>query len=241
MKKSRVQLSLLFISLLSGLLVSWQWHSRLVMAQQENHKQPELISIIESLEKEVASQENTVSELRNQLENLQRQKKQEKTSTHELQKRIETLLPLVGLTPVTGPGVIVTLDDNTAGAQAAKKSSPASYRPEDFIIHDRNILYLVNTLKAAGAEAIAVNGQRLVTCSSIRCVGTVILVNSSRLAPPYEIQAIGNPEALEAAVQSSIDFTLLKNRGFPVKVTKSNNLTLPAYKGSLPAEHMRRI
>ncbi|MDN5344294.1 MAG: hypothetical protein PWQ18_405, partial [Clostridia bacterium] len=126
-----------------------------------------------------------------------------------------------------------------AGAQAAEKSSQATYNPENFIIHDKNVLYLVNELRAAGAEAIAVNGQRIVTNSDIRCVGTVIMVNSTRLAPPYEVQAIGNPDTLLAAVEKSVDFSLLKSRDFPVKVAKSPNLTLPAYKGGFPQDYVR--
>ncbi|CEP69306.1 Protein of unknown function DUF881 [Moorella glycerini] len=236
----KIYLSLLLISLFSGLLVAWQWRSHQATAAIER-KDPELIDIIHSLEKEDASLENTIADLRSQIEALQKDRAQGKGRLAQLQQEIEALKLAAGLTPVTGPGITVTLDDNNAGAQAAKNSSPATYNPEDYIIHDKNVLYLVNELKAAGAEAIAVNGQRIVTSSDIRCVGTVILVNSTRLAPPYEVQAIGNPDSLEAAIQKAVDFSYLKSRDFPVKVTKSQNLTLPAYKGGFSQDYVRLV
>jgi uncharacterized protein YlxW (UPF0749 family) len=67
----------------------------------------------------------------------------------------------------------------------------------------------------------------------------VILVNSTRLAPPYEIRAIGNPEVLETAVQQSLDFAYLKSRDFPVKVSSAPSLNLPAYKGGLRHDYAR--
>jgi uncharacterized protein YlxW (UPF0749 family) len=158
-----------------------------------------------------------------------------------LQKEIETLKLYAGLVPVSGSGITVVIDDNNAGAQAAKKSSPLTYRAEDYIIHDKNVLYLVNDLKNAGAEAIAINGLRLVTTSDIRCVGTVILVNSTRVAPPYEIQALGDPEVLEAALQQSLEYMFLKSRDFPIKITTAEELVLPAYNGGFPSEHLRLL
>lgn len=232
--------SLLLISLFSGLLVAWQWRSHQATAALEK-QDPTLIDIIHSLEQEGLSLENTIATLRGQIEALQKARSKGEDRLAAIQQEIDALKLAAGLTPVTGPGIVVTLDDNSAGAQAAKNSSPATYKPEDYIIHDKNILYLVNELRSAGAEAIAVNGQRIVTNSDIRCVGTVILVNSTRLAPPYEIQAIGNPDALEAAVQKSVDFNFLKSRDFPVKVTRYSALSLPAYKGGFSQEHVRLV
>jgi uncharacterized protein YlxW (UPF0749 family) len=229
--------SLLFISIFSGLLVAWQWRSNMATVAQAE-QDPDLIDIIHALEKEDTSLENTIAGLRGQIEELQKNRARGESRLAALQQELDPLKLLAGLVPVTGPGVIVTLDDNNAGAQAAKNSSP-TYNPENYIIHDKNVLYLVNELRAAGAEAIAVNDQRIVNSSDIRCVGTVILVNSTRLAPPYEIRAIGNPEVLETAVQQSLDFAYLKSRGFPVKVSRPPSLNLPAYKGGLRHDYAR--
>ncbi|MDN5326119.1 MAG: hypothetical protein PWP41_815 [Moorella sp. (in: firmicutes)] len=236
----RIYLSLLIISIFSGLLVAWQWRSHLATAAQTN-QDPGLIDIIHALEKEDASLENSIADLRQQIDVLQKKHSQGAGRLTETQKEIDNLRLTAGLIAVTGPGITVTLDDNSAGAEAAQKSSPATYKPDDYIIHDKNVLYMVNELKAAGAEAIAVNGQRIVANSDIRCVGTVIMVNSTRLAPPYIIQAIGNPDKLEAAALGAEEFVFLKSRDFPVKVNKNDSLTLPAYNGGFPLDHARPL
>ncbi|MDN5347585.1 MAG: hypothetical protein PWP65_1149 [Clostridia bacterium] len=229
--------SLLIVCLFSGLLLAWQFqvHKRADGAGDG----PGLVEIITTLENDTKTLEDKIVKLRSDLDNVRKDQVSGRRQLEELQKQIETLKNIAGLTAVTGPGIIVTMDDNAAGAQVAKSSSPATFRPDDYIIHDKNVLYMVNELKAAGAEAISVNGQRIVTGSHIRCVGTVILVNSTRIAPPYEIQAIGDPDRLAAAVEHSEEFIYLKSRDFPVRVTKAKNLVLPAYSGSIPTEYLR--
>ena len=88
---------------------------------------------------------------------------------------------LAGLTPVQGPGVVVTLNDS-------KKKMPAQLPPgmaPPNLIYNSDINQVVNELKAAGAEAIAINGQRLVATSYIRPAGPTILINSTPTVPPY--------------------------------------------------------
>jgi len=236
----KVYLSLLIVSLFSGLLVSWQLRANLI-AEAQAKQEPSLVDIIKSLEQEDAALEETIAKLRQDIDNLQKDSSQGQGRLAQLQKELETLRLYAGLVPVAGSGITVVVDDNNAGAQAAQKSSPATYRPEDYIIHDKNVLYLVNDLKNAGAEAIAINGLRLVTTSHIRCVGTVILVNSTRIAPPYEIQALGDPEALTAALQQSLEYAYLKSRDFPIKITTATEMVLPAYNGVFPSEHLRLL
>lgn len=236
----RFYTSLIFVCFLSGLLVAWQLRTHLASSEQVK-KDTSLIDVIQALDKENTSLQEQIASLRQKLEEAQKQQTRYQGQLKEIQQQIDELKVLAGLVPLTGPGIVITLDDNNAGAQAAKTSSPATYKPEDYIVHDKHILYLVNELKAAGAEGLAVNGERLITGSHIRCVGTVILVNSTRLAPPYEIQAVGGPDRLEAAILQAPDFVDLKNRDFPVKVVKATRLVLPAYKGGLPVEHVRPL
>lgn len=158
----------------------------------------------------------------------------------ELQNQIQRLKLRAGLIEVTGPGIIIVLDDNITGAEAAKTNQPALYDPEDYIVHDKNLLYLVSSLKGQ-AEALAINNQRILPNSDIRCVGTVIMVNSTRLAPPYEIKAIGNPDLLEAAVMNSDEYIYLKSKEMPVKLTKADIINIPAYKGSHSLNYAQAI
>lgn len=134
---------------------------------------------------------------------------------------------LAGLTLVQGPGVVVTLRDS-------KKPFPGNLPPGVAplnIIHDTDINQIIDELKAAGAEAIAVNGQRLVATSPIRCAGPTIFVNNTPIAPPYAIQAIGNPDALQAALSSKGSMRSQLQQFDPAMITvgQAQTLTLPAY------------
>ena len=101
---------------------------------------------------------------------------------------------MAGLTEVKGPGVTIEMND-------AKKEVPSGQDPNLFIIHDDDVLAVVNELLASGAEAIAINGQRVVATTEIRCAGAVIMINGVRFAPPLKIQAIGDPETLHNALK----------------------------------------
>jgi uncharacterized protein YlxW (UPF0749 family) len=151
----------------------------------------------------------------------------------DLQNQIKQQDVLAGFTEVSGPGLVVSLDDNRKDAQSAETLDPGQFNPDDYLIHDRHLLYIVNDLRSAGAEAISVNDQRVVASTEIRCAGTTILVNSTRLAPPYFIRAIGNPDDLARVLESpENEYNILKMAGFPVSEESSQAVLVPAYKDS---------
>lgn len=99
---------------------------------------------------------------------------------------------------------------------------------------------MVNDLWAAGAEGIAVNGERLIGTTAIRSVATVMLVNARRIAPPLSIATIGDPDLLADFVlrpEGSLD--RLKAFDFPVRVTQTPQVVLPAYRGVLAFTYAR--
>ena len=105
---------------------------------------------------------------------------------------------LAGLTAVKGPGIIVTLNDSK---NPFPSGLPPGYAPPN-IIHDTDINQVVNELKAAGAEAVSVNDQRLVAVSPVRCAGPTVFVNNTQRRPRrYIIKAIGDPKTLADGAQ----------------------------------------
>ncbi|WP_350344848.1 DUF881 domain-containing protein [Proteinivorax tanatarense] len=138
---------------------------------------------------------------------------------------------LAGLTDVKGPGVKVEINDN-------KKGYNYQGDPNSNIVHDEDLLMTVNTLLAAGAEAVAVNGQRITSFSEISCAGPVILVNQTRLAPPYVITAIGDSSSLKTSllmpggIADNLAFW-----GIDVKVNTKEEVSVPAFKGNIEIEH----
>jgi uncharacterized protein YlxW (UPF0749 family) len=109
-------------------------------------------------------------------------------------------------------------------------------------VHDFDVSSVVNALYVGGAEAVAVNGHRLVADSSIRCAGNTILVNAQRVGAPYEIVAIGDPDALADAVAEDraaglLFDTYVTQFGLRASVTEAVDVVVPAFEGSLRVEH----
>jgi len=113
---------------------------------------------------------------------------------------LATSLTALGLasatTPVQGPGVVVTLDDAPAEADA-EVTALREGSVGDGRVADRDLQDAVNALWDAGAEAIAINDQRLTALTAKRSAGGAILVDLLPLSPPYVVEAIGDPAALE--------------------------------------------
>ncbi len=103
---------------------------------------------------------------------------------------MERLNILAGSTDVEGEGVEIVLDDSNLARSANEN-------PNLYIIHDEDLLRVLNELCAAGAEAISINDQRIVATTEVRCAGPTVSVNNVRSAPPYVIKAIGNPKKFD--------------------------------------------
>ena len=149
-----------------------------------------------------------------------------------LAAQLETLKSGTGLTAVAGPGVRVTFTDGDPGC---------SERPNDCRIHDADLQLAVNTLFASGAEAVAINGERLIATTAIRSAGGSVLVNYRVLTSPYVVEAIGNPVGLPAQVSAShlaTDFKIWRDTyglGFGIEAVTGEGkdvLTVPAHSGS---------
>ncbi len=135
-----------------------------------------------------------------------------RVSLHEL--RVSS-----GLAEMSGEGLHIKLYD-----------APNGHTARD-IIHDTDVRDVVNELLAAGAKGVSVGGQRLVSTSSIRCVGPVIRVNHREIsANPVIIEAVGNPEVLSSALDI-VRFSLELHRNFRMEIEERDNLVLPPYRG----------
>ncbi|MCI8383419.1 MAG: DUF881 domain-containing protein [Clostridia bacterium] len=131
---------------------------------------------------------------------------------------------MIGMTEVTGPGVIVTLSDG-------KKDPSTVLDASNLIVHDADVLSVINELKNAGAEAISINDQRIVPTTSISCGGNIIDINGEKVGAPFEIKAIGLPEQLSALTRQGGYLELLKEASVGVELKKSNHITIPKYTG----------
>ncbi|TCS80866.1 DUF881 domain-containing protein [Pectinatus cerevisiiphilus] len=150
-------------------------------------------------------------------------KQTEKMSQDKNAGLIDAQLIEAGATEVTGPGIVVTVEDSS-------KKTAANENANLYIIHDEDMLRIVNELRAAGAEAISINGQRVVATTEIRCAGPTVSVNNERSAPPFVIQAIGEADTMENAMKMRGGvMDTLSVWGIKVNIDKKTQMTLPSY------------
>jgi len=160
------------------------------------------------------------------------------SATSILNSELQQNRDFAGLTDVTGPGVQVTLIDSKR-----TDIQPSDSFFQNNLIHDGDVGLVINELKAAGAEAISVNGQRIIATSSVRCVGPVVLVNNVPAAPPYVISAIGDPDAMYGGLNTPngvLDKLRLWDPAM-AKCEKSKLLKLPAFVGGTQLRFARPV
>jgi uncharacterized protein YlxW (UPF0749 family) len=130
-----------------------------------------------------------------------------------LTRRLGALESVAGAASLEGPGVVVRLDDSGSAR------SPTG-DPNDLLVHEGDIQTVVNALWSAGAEAVAVAGQRLTGLSAVRCTGNTLLLHGRVHVPPYVIGAIGDPRGLTTALpaQPGMDRLLAAVESFGIRL-----------------------
>ncbi|WP_418955895.1 DUF881 domain-containing protein [Streptomyces tritici] len=139
---------------------------------------------------------------------------------------------LSGATPVRGPGVKLVVDDAKGAADGGGGPRENSGFADTGRVRDRDMQRVVNGLWQSGAEAVAINGQRLTSLSAIRAAGDAILVDNRPLVPPYTVLAVGDGRRLSTAFQDSADgqylHVLQENFGIRSSISVEEEVRLPA-------------
>lgn len=173
--------------------------------------------------------QDQVSYLRAELDNIT-------ILSPDLKEELEVAKVQAGVTELSGSGIEVTLNDSNVNLRAGQN---ANY----FLLHDDDLLLLLNEMKAAGAEAISINGQRLLATTEVRCTGpTIILNKNKRLVPPFVVTAIGNADTLESSLKMKGGvLELLQGFGIQVSVKKMDQVTVPAHSGGVNFDYAESI
>ena len=166
-------------------------------------------------------------------ESLEIKRSQATTNNDEsskMQTELKTLNSLIGTIDSEGPGIILTVSDNS---NVTSQNVGVFDNISNYLIHDKDLLMLVNELKNAGAEAISINGERIINTTSITCDGNVILINDKKISSPFEIKAIGSPEALLGAINRPGGYLeqQLEAYGLVTSIEKKENLIIYKYNG----------
>ena len=152
----------------------------------------------------------------------------------EVKNEITKNNALLGLTEVRGSGIIIKLDDNRE-VNAEEVLDINSY-----LVHEQDLIHIVNELFNAGADAISINGKRIVQTTSILCDGNILRVNDEMVGVPIEIKAIGYTERLyyNVAVRQGGYLKLMARDGVVVGIEKSDDITIPKYEGVYKYEYI---
>ncbi|MCL3817163.1 DUF881 domain-containing protein [Aeromicrobium wangtongii] len=159
------------------------------------------------------------------------------TDLDALRKRVKALEPATGLTPVRGPGVRVTLTD------APRDGDDPDIDPNLLVVHQQDIQAYVNALWAGGAEAISLQGQRLIATTGITCVGNTVVLDGVPYSPPYVIEAIGDTSGMFSAMNRSpetasyADYARTYDLG--LQIQELDLVTVKAYANPIDLRHAR--
>jgi uncharacterized protein YlxW (UPF0749 family) len=194
-----------------------------------------LAGLIDRQQQTAAGLRNQVDVLRRQIDAIQADDASRQSSLAGQQQSLRQADLLAGLVPVHGPGLRVVLDDSDL------KTSPTG-NVNDLVIHSQDIQAVVNALWRAGAEAVAVNDERLVATSAVLCVGNTLLLNGTVHSPPYRIAAVGagrdrfDADALVKALHDEAS-----TFGLRFSITSDGNVMLPSYDGGTSLRYARRL
>jgi len=213
------------IFLVLGVLLAVQFRSTLYANRQKSAAALDVELLMTRIKEEMSIN----NQLRSQLEESTVKRQAllkaiiESQNDTALKREWDSILLKAGLTDVSGPGIVIKLDDAEAREDVDN--------PELLIIHDQDIRIILNELKCAGAQAISINGERIMPMSEQVCAGPTILINRNRYAVPYVISVIGNPDLLyDAMINSERIIRMLEDK-IRIEIKKSKNIVIPKFSG----------
>ena len=211
--EARLTLSLAAGVLLVGFLLVAQWRGYATFeGSLERQSDQNLAIIIQQLTAENAGIRNEIMALEMRILSAEQETQDRSEVLNEAAKELNALRVMAGLAPASGPGILVTIED------------------EERVLLPQDFVTLVNELRSGGAEAIAVNGNRVVARSGFSGAGTRIELDGVVLSRDFEVEAIGDPEALSQALTlpGGLNATLSTFPGVTVDIDEVDELTVPS-------------
>lgn len=238
LKLGKWHLSLAIVFVILGVLLSTSFYVQRRLDLSPGPRRQKLVDFIEKQERQRQRLEYELKLLRNKVGRLQQEAAAEEGLMGSFGKEMAALKEKAGLTPIQGRGVEVIISDATR--------VPANRDPNYYLVHDYDLQIVINALWRGGAKAVAMNGQRFISTTAVRCAGAIVMVNAEPLGTPYKILAIGDPKRLLASLNSDSDAkqflqNYAKTYGMGVSVKQADNIELPAYQGSLRFDNIKVV
>lgn len=217
----------LFVAIFTGYFLSVQLNSN-ITAYKGIVTIPEILDMkneIENVKKESQTLASTINEAKLKLRDYEDSIKTGEGLYENMKQEVNLAKIYSDYKKMVGPGIIISLDDSVE--EVGEEENLDMY-----LIHDVDILEIINELRAAGAEAISINDERVTATSNIKCGGPTINIDGKRHAVPFIIKAIGDPKTLVASATAPAGYIdLMEYYGIRIDIQKVEKLTINAYNG----------
>ena len=227
-------IALICVVLIATILVQFKTVEETDITAIETMREAELRTSLSEWKSKYNEASEQLEETNNRISEYEQKANDEQETKNLVESELKQTNMIWGKTNVKGPGVIVTLSDS-------KKDANSVLNPSTLLVHDVDILGVVNELKNAGAEAISINDQRIVPTTSISCGGNIIDINGEKVGTPFVIKAIGLPEQLAGLSRPGGYLEILKGASVGVELKKSNNITISKYTGVINYQYAQTV
>jgi len=236
------QVTLCFALLALGFLIAAQMAAEGPRVQYTSQERTPLVGTVVDLQKQQDQLKQQVLDARAAIAQLEAAGQGGAAVTRQLSDQLQAAQIAAGLVPMTGPGLVIQLKDSTLPV-------PADGNAQDYLVSGGDVLTVVDQLWAAGAEGIAINGERVVVSTAVVDIGGSVVVNGAYVAAPYQIKAIGPKTMFDTLTHlpEFADFIRSRGEAFGIDVqyatlggkTPEDSVDLPAYAGSMNLRYGR--
>lgn len=232
MKNYKFQMALALVCIVLGVMLSIQFKTvNTGVGPVSENRARQLASQLKKVSEERDNLLAIKSDLDNKIREYEDQASTGSVSAKLLKDELDNARIIAGLEDVEGPGITITLDDLKFGETVGFP----------LITHDM-LLLIVNELNAAGAEAISINDQRIISSTEIRLAGTHININTVEFAPPFTIKAIGDPKTLYGALMMREGVMEgIKNSEIDAPITQEQSIKIQKYNGVIERKYAKVI
>lgn len=221
-----------------GFLIAAQLASESPRVRYTTQERTPLLETAGELQTQQDDLKARILQLRDQIQGVEGQGAGSADLVRQLNAELEQARIAAGLIPLTGSGIVLQLEDS-------QKPVPPDGSQADYLVGSHDIRTVVEELWVAGAEAIAINGERVTPTTAIIDIGASLLVNSAYLAPPYQVTALGAADLYQrlSASPGFIDFVRARAEGYGIRLSfaEPESVDMPAFVGTVTLRYSRPL
>jgi uncharacterized protein YlxW (UPF0749 family) len=232
------QVTLGLALLVLGFLIAAQLQSQVPRTSYTSQERAPLVQTALGLQSQQDQLKQQLLDLRAQIQNEEARSEGSDATVRQLNDALAQVRVAAGLIALHGTGLVIQLEDSV-------EPVPAGANQSDYRVSAADVRTVVEELWLAGAEAVAVNGERVTGSSAILDIGGSVLVNSAYLAPPYQVAAIGSVDLYPtmSSAPSFVDFIRARAGTFGIRIAfaQPGDVTVPAYAGAVNLRYGRPV